>query len=162
MQKFMVIVPLIFITLLGCSKNMESPMEPQGTPVNLTNEDIERSQLGAQPTQKWYMWHTKGLRLNGQGKSEEALYCFHQAMNAWPKNFTAEQLKLYPERPKDEPTDTILQLGYLYIELNKPQLAIYYFKKYENYFPNDTICHKGLLKAQEMISESPDTYRNPN
>ena len=83
---------------------------------------------------------------NKEKRYEEALYCFNEAMRAWPKEDPGS-----PIGHSREPTDTLLQKANLYLLMERPSLAILYYEKFDSYLPGNTFVKEGIRKAHEML-----------
>jgi len=130
----------------GCGGG--APAEPVGTAVTLGAEDAAPKFIAAEK-REWYAWHRKGLSLAKANRQDEALYCFHQAGKAWPAEVQDKKLKA---RHRPDPTDTYLQKAFLYLEMNRPELAIRYFRKFESYFPSNKYAVQGRKRAEKLLS----------
>jgi len=117
------------------------PTEPVGLPVELTREDLDLVRAVADQKKQWAAWHSKGTRLVKEQSYLEALYCFNQAVKAWPKNIKNEPA----------PADTYLQKAYLFLKMEQPRLAIRYFKKFEHDKPGNNLSAAGIREAQAMM-----------
>ena len=145
-------VRLLACVLLFCNGcGLQGEKEPEGNPVLLTQEELHLKGI-KEHVREWYAWHTKGLELNIEGRYEEALYCFHQALKAWPK--TVDESQEHPTmKHRPESTTTLLQLALLYTDLNEPQWALYYFDKFESYVPNEAFVRTKRKIAKEMLKQ---------
>jgi tetratricopeptide (TPR) repeat protein len=135
-------VSVVFFS--GCSN--ADPKEPRGQSVTLSQEDLDHVKWACSSAQMWAAWHNKGIKLSLSKNYEEALYCFNQAMKEWPKAGNNPKIKHF-----SEPTDTLLQKGFLYLKMNSPKLAIIYFKKFDSYIPNNKYAMEGIKKAEAML-----------
>jgi tetratricopeptide (TPR) repeat protein len=99
---------------------------------------------------KWFVWEIKGVRLANDGDYDEALFCFNEAMKSWPKENPDSESK---EKYFPEPTDTRLQKADLFLKMDEPELAIYYYKKFDSYIPGNRFYEIGIQKAQEMLGK---------
>ena len=142
--------PALLIALVSACST-EKP--PTGTPVTLTAEDMDTPTY---PSKKeWWAWHTKGLGLRKEGRHQEALYCFHQALQAWPKEIPEDERpddarRLLPHRPV--PTDTVLQLGSLYIELGDRKWALHYLDEFDEHMPGNKLTRPLRTRAEGLPS----------
>ncbi len=142
----------VVLLVSGCGEAL--PKEPQGTPVELTQAELNKKSI-KEGQRTWYGWHSKGIQLMKDGSYDQALYCFHQALKAWPKEVDPSEeqnskLKgLIKHKP--EATDTILLLGSLYMKMEKYALAKYYFEKFKSYFPYDAKIDGMIQKAQSQL-----------
>ena len=142
------------LLISGCGRSVFSPKEPPGTPVALSAEDTQSANLVFASSRDWYIWHNKGVKLSLAGQYSGALYCFNEAMKAWPKTISEEERKRsILKRHSAEPTDTILQKAALYMKMNEPKLALYYYKKFNDYIPNQSFCLKGMEDAKKMMEK---------
>lgn len=136
----------------GCGKDV--PKEPQGTPVELGQDELN-SKFIKKSQRAWFAWHTKGAKLMKDGTYDQALYCLHQAMKVWPKERDPSEKQnsklkgLIKHKP--EATDTILLLGSLYMKMEKYALAKYYFEKFKSYFPYDRRIGDMIQEAQSKL-----------
>lgn len=140
----------------GCGP--KKPQEPVGTTVELTAEDQRRAHIAYDDMEAWYAWHTKGIRLmsprDGNRPEEhyqEALYCFHQAQAAWPKKLPDSASEDRKKKHSPEPTDTLIQKGWLYLKIDQPELALYYFKRFNSYMPYSPVGQDGLAQAEAAV-----------
>jgi len=151
---FIFILCLFFAyAFTGCSgKSVE---EPEGIPVSLTDEEINPEiQALEKSSKKWYAWHTKGLELAQEQNLEEALYCFNQAIKAWPEEPPEDRPKaLANVRYFPEPTDTLLQKGLLFIEMRQPDLALLYLDKFDSYLGSNRSSLEFKAVAYYMLGE---------
>ncbi len=145
MRNFIYIFFIIVLTVFsGCG--ISKIKEPEGIPVTLTKEDINKVRWARDTVEMWCAWHTKGNRLANNGKYYEALFCYNMAMKAWPKEDKESKIKHHPV-----PTDTIFSKGILFLNIQKPELAIQYFKEFNSYFPPSVIQEKAMEKAKAML-----------
>jgi len=156
MRKYLLCFCLI-VCFTGCDKSgLMAPKEPQGKTVTLTQQELNVRFI-KESRRKWYAWHTTGIRLMAQARYEEALYCFHQALKAWPKkpDKSEEKSSRYQNVVKFRPeaTDTIMSLGTLYMKMKRPELAKYYFEKFKKYFPYDTTIDSKIEEARKAAEK---------
>jgi tetratricopeptide (TPR) repeat protein len=138
---------LAVLGLTGCGG--PAAQEPNGTPVTLSAEDLDAKFIHPEK-REWYGWQRKGLSLAESGRYDEALYCFNRAVDAWPREMNDDSQRA---KHKPEPTDTYLQKAALYLKIDRPELAIVYYDKFEEYFPGNRYAVEGRTKAQEMLAE---------
>jgi tetratricopeptide (TPR) repeat protein len=138
---------LSIFALAGCGAGI--PPEPEGTPVTLSADELDVQVIHPEKRQ-WYGWHRKGLSLVTAGEYDKALYCFHRAVEAWPREMEDES---QPARHKPKPTDAYLQKAALYLKMGEPELAIGYYDKFEESFPGNKIAVEGRAKAEEMLAD---------
>ncbi|GEM_PF-4728095 len=131
---------LSLLPLFPAACGGSAPSEPKGKPVTLAPGDLDKGFIKKE-ARRWYAWHTKGLDLVKENRLEEALYCFNQALEAWPK--TRKKL----------PTDTYLQKAFLFLKMKRPRLAILYFDKFEKVFPGNKYAEEGRKRAEKMLSD---------
>jgi hypothetical protein len=145
------------LLLFGCNK-VAAPTEPPGASVELTAENRHAARMMHDEMKEWYAWHGKGIKIaigKQAGTYEEALYCFHKAMEAWPKELPESADEKRREKHTKDPTDTFMQKGWLYLKMKEPHLAIYYFKRFGAYHPYNSIAEKGIADAEEMLKTTP-------
>ena len=151
----------VCLSMLACNRGPRpiAKGEPAGHSVELTAADLEGQPWAAEYMKPWLGWHFKGISLlkqeGGEPESErrlQAIYCFHQALAAWPKKLPDTATDLAKTAYTAEPTDTLLQLGWLYLKMNEPSFALAYFKRAETYMPGNGIVTKGIADAEAMMS----------
>ena len=129
--------------------------EPGGQIVELTPADLDGYNWAAAYSKPWVYWHFKGIGLakqEGKDAQLQAIYCFHQALAAWPKKMPEDATQITRMTYKEEATDTLLQLGWLYLKMSEPKFALAYFKRAELYMPGDPHVMRGIADAEAMIS----------
>ncbi|HYE22011.1 MAG TPA: tetratricopeptide repeat protein [Verrucomicrobiae bacterium] len=144
-----VLVAVVLIVGFVYLNSNKKPHEPTGTPVALTAEDRSSVNWADDNAKTWAAWHTKGTRLVNEGKHDEALYSFQQALVAYPKELSSTAPEASRKSWKEVPTDTYLQLGYLYQKMNKRDLALYYFEKFDSYIPNNQSVKEEIQKLKQ-------------
>jgi hypothetical protein len=76
---------------------------------------------------------------------QQALYCFHKAQEAWPRELPDSAAEDRRQKYLPEPTDTLIQKGFL--------LALEYFKRADSYIPFNGIIQKGMADAEAMLKQ---------
>lgn len=144
---------VVFLLGVGCSDSGVALKEPEGTPVVLTEKEGNPGWAG-EAYREWAGWNSKGVSLTNAGRHDEALYCLDRALEAWPVEDprTDEQKKKRRTRHFPEPTTTLLKKGELYLLMEKPDLAMAYFKRFDKYLPNSKYCVEGMKKAEAMMA----------
>jgi len=138
-----------------------SSNEPPGTAAELTQEDRDRARATYDDVKEWATWEMKGTHMlstrNGNvvtpATYEQALYCFHKAQEAWPRELPDNATEDRKEKHRPEPVDTVIQKAFLYMKMNQPKLALEYFKRADSYIPYNTIIQKGLADAEVMLKQ---------
>jgi hypothetical protein len=124
-----------FVLLAGCKK--AAPAEllpagmPEGTPVTLTEREKDPPAL--ESMKPWYGWHMRGLQAKKAGETDVALYCFRQAVLAWPKEMPAD-VKSDPRRAalhRDIAGDSVLQLAQIFVERSDKKLALHFLDAWD-------------------------------
>jgi hypothetical protein len=150
---------LVLVALLalgGCKKDAaaSSPIPagmPEGTPISLTEK--EKDPPAFESMKAWYGWHIKGLQLFKAGQNQEALYCFRQAVLAWPP-VMPEDVKKDPRRSQlphyPIPTDTAFQLAAVLVKLGDGKWALYWLDQFEKY-TGDTAITKTLREQATAL-----------
>ena len=137
---------LVILALGACGAGM--PPEPEGTPVTLSADELNAGIIHPEK-REWYGWHRRGLSLVKAREYDRALYCFHRAAEAWPREMEDESERA---RHTPEPTDTYLQKAALYLKMGEPELAIVYYDKFEEYFPGNKIAVEGRAEAEGLLN----------
>ena len=135
--------------------------EPPGKPVELTQEDRDRVRATYDDVREWATWHMKGAHLLSTRDGnvvtpesyEQALYCFHKAQAAWPRNLPDGADENRKEQHRPEPVDTLIQKAFLYMKMNQPKLALDYFKRADSYSPYNSIIQKGMADAEARLRQ---------
>lgn len=154
---------LVLLSLsLACNRGPQpiAKGEPAGEAVELTDGDLDQVTFAAQDAKTWAAWHFKGIyfltRASDVPERErqmKAIYCFHQALKAWPSKLPDDATEMRRNLHHAEPTDTLLQLGWLYLKLNEPKFALAYFKRAETFMPGAPLVTKGVADAEAMLKK---------
>jgi hypothetical protein len=118
----------------GCKKGSGSSLPegmPEGTPVTLTEK--ERDPAAVASMKGWMGWHLKGLKLKAEGQFQEAVFCFRQAILAYPAQMPAD-IEADPRRAalhSGVPTDTYLQLAVTFLELREKKWALHFLDAFD-------------------------------
>ena len=144
---------------IACNRGPIAKGEPAGQAVELTAADLEAVSFAAVDLKTWAAWQGKGIQLvtHDTGvpepeRQQQAIYCFHQAMAAWPKKLPDGATELRKMAFTPEPTDTLLQLGWLYLKMKQPELALAYFKRADTYLHSSSVVTKGIADAEAMLN----------
>ncbi len=156
-MKTLVLTVAVCLSMFACNKGPRpiAKGEPAGQVVELTAADLEGHTWSAEYAKPWLGWHMKGIGLakqEGKDAQLQAIYCFHQALAAWPKKMPEDATQITRMTYKEEPTDTLLNLGWLYLKMSEPKFALAYFKRAEIYMPGDPHVMKGIADAEAMLS----------
>ncbi len=135
-----------FVFMAGCSEIKE----PEGTPVSLTQEDLDQASFSSEELRLSIAWFTKANELATNGLYREALYFYHQSIELWPEKIEKENPRI---KHLPEPTSQYLKLAELYLEMKEPELALKYYKKFSNYFPGHPLAGKGIAQAKAMLKK---------
>lgn len=154
---------LLCLCLPGCADHPRPVVdgEPPGQAVTLTDEDQKRVRWAHDDMEAWAAWHTKGTRLlspregGGPEQQQQALYSFHQALAAWPTTLADSEPEDRRSKHMAEPSDTLLQIGFLYLKMNKPRFALAYFQRAQTYLPYSEIVTKGIADAEALLKAQP-------
>jgi len=123
-QIFFPVVGFMVLTV-GC--NSQSP-EPPGEPVTLSSSDY--STIAKEDYKEWDAWEMKGVHLTLAHEDQQALYCFHQAMQAWQQALEKAKKDGSETDSNKAPTDTYLQISSVYLKLREPSWALKYADLY--------------------------------
>jgi hypothetical protein len=171
-KKTLLLGSLTLLFACGMDASLPKPPkpEPPGIPVELSTDNQQWGEKYMKPGfEKWAAWHTMGARLASgsrgvsvrpedryytpsQEELQKAVYCFHQAMEAWPKKYPAEADPKGKDRHQSFPKDTLLQKASVYKKLGENELALFYYKLWKEYTPGSTIVDKDIAEVEAKLA----------
>jgi hypothetical protein len=129
-------VGLVTLALLsGCKKAAPAEVLPAGMPEGtaVVLSEREKDPPALESMKPWYGWHMRGLQARKAGETDVAIYCFRQAVLAWPKEMPAD-VKSDPRRAALHTpiaSDTVLQLAQIFVERGDKKLSLHFLDAWD-------------------------------